>query len=340
MTRKSKPQRPPATQQPPLKAQQHVRYRGWEILRDAPAELVEQLPPPAHGRYVIALDPPALDGYAELRGETRDAPRGEYLALVWTGNRGEEVLHPLDRSGCLLSGCQLYATWLPEDWTMAVFPAAWTLPHLKAWFGYALSIAGDEKFNNDRKDIPPGSDKSPAYAPTPRGFVTHAHLIVRHLGLPNPPVEPRGPMDRAGCLAELREVLAYFLGALQPGGQQALQQKAARLQIAGPTAGRPLTFPPPDGGLSTVWYHGGRSYSTDGETPSLLPTEEHNALSAFLDRGEALDTKALEKAGVSNVSAVMGKLSRRFGDGVRLPKAKGEGYFVRVRTTAQSIPTD
>jgi hypothetical protein len=340
MPRKSKPQRPPAAQVPPPEAQPAVRNRVREILRDAPAELAEQLPPPARGRFVIALDPPTLDGSAELRGETRDVPRREYLALVWTRARGEDVIRALDHSGCLLSGCQQDATWLPDGWKMAVFPAGWTLPHLEAWFGYALGMAGDDEFNNNRKGIPPDSDESPAYAPTPRGFVTHAHLIVRHLRLPNPPAEPKVPMDRAGCLAELRDVLAYFRGALQPGGQQPVQQQAAPLQIAVPTGGRALTPLPHDGGLLTVWHHGGRSYSTDGKMPFLVPNEEHNALSAFLDRGEALDTKALEKNGVSNVSAVMGKLARRFGDAVRLPKVKGEGYFVRVRTAEQGTPTD
>jgi hypothetical protein len=212
---------------------------------------------------------------------------------------------------------------------MAVIPTGWTLAHLEAWFGYALGMAGDDEFNNNRKDIPPGSDKSPAYAPKPRGFVTHAHLIVRYLSLPNPPDEPKWPMDRAACLAQLRDVLDYFRVALQPAGQLAVQQEAARPQIAGPT-----------GGLPTVWYHDGRSYSIDGETPFLVPVEQHNALRAFLDHVEALDTKALEKKGVSNVSAVMGTLACRFGDAVRLPKAKGEGYFVRVRTARESTPTD
>jgi hypothetical protein len=190
------------------------RFGGWEILQDAPAEQVSHLPAPAVGRWVIALDPPTLDGFAELRGETRYVPRLAHLALLWENDRGKEVLHQLDVSGCLLMGCQNDATWLPDGWEMDVFPTGWSLPHLEVWFAYALEMAKMD----DRKDIPAGSDRSPPYAPTPRGLVSHAHLIVRHLSLPDPPNEPRGTMDRAGCIAELRDVLGYFRSTLQLTG--------------------------------------------------------------------------------------------------------------------------
>jgi hypothetical protein len=97
---------------------------------------------------------------------------------------------------------------------MDVIPTGWTMPHLEAWFGYALSVANDDHLNNNRCDLVPGSDASPTYLPTPRGLVTHAHLIVRHLALPSSPTEPRGLMDRAGCLADLRDVLNFFRRAL------------------------------------------------------------------------------------------------------------------------------
>jgi hypothetical protein len=188
-------------------------FNGWEVLRDAPADRIRQMPLPAAGRYVIALDPPTLDGIAEHQGVRRYVPRREHLALQWTNTRGVEVLHQLDGSGCLLWGCRVDATWLPEGWTMDVLPAGWTLAHLEAWFGYALGMAGDE-VNNTRRNIPPDWDISPAYAPTPRGLVTHAHLIVRHLGLPDSPTEPHVVMDRAGCRAELRGVRDFLRRAM------------------------------------------------------------------------------------------------------------------------------
>jgi hypothetical protein len=73
----------------------------WEILRDAPPD---DLPVPKTGRFVIALGPPMLDGEAELQRIERYIPGRKYLALLWENSQGEEVLHPVDPSGCLLMG--------------------------------------------------------------------------------------------------------------------------------------------------------------------------------------------------------------------------------------------
>jgi hypothetical protein len=188
-------------------------FSGWEVLRDAPAEQVALFPPPATGRFVIALDPPALDGVAMLRGEHRNVPRREHLALLWENRRGEQVLYPTD--GFLLGNGREAATWLPKGWEMDVFPTGWTQGQLECWFDYALKISSIE----NRSDIPPGSDTSPPYAPAPRGLVAHAHMILRHLGLQNSPQEPRGPMDRAGCIAELRDVLGFLQRTFEPQPQ-------------------------------------------------------------------------------------------------------------------------
>jgi hypothetical protein len=220
-------------------------FNGWEIHGDVRPEVIQQLPAqqlpaPATGRYVMALEPPPGDGGAEQEGLEWDGVRFDQLALVWTNAGGKEVLHPLAHSGCLLGWCRSDATWLPEGWTAEVFPAGWTLDHLEAWFRYALVMAGEDTINNKRRDIPSGSDWSPAYAPTPRGLVTHAHLILRHLGLPNSPTEPRGAMDRAGCLAELRDVLGFLRRAMsatkrpEPGaGRPQARRRRCRLRIAG-----------------------------------------------------------------------------------------------------------
>jgi hypothetical protein len=83
----------------------------------------------------------------------------------------------------------------------------------------------------------------------------------------------------------------------------------------------------------TIWYHGGQSYSTDGATPLCVSTEQHNALKSFLDQTIALDTAALKKKGISNVTSVINRLMDTFGRGpFRLPENKGAGYSIRVRT--------
>jgi hypothetical protein len=202
-------------------------FNGWTF-REAPTEQIEDLPTPASGRLVIATDPGGIDGLSELRGETRHlAPRDGHLALLWRNGRDEEVLHQTD--GYLLEGCQSDATWLPAGWEMNTFPMGWTLPHLERWFDYALAIAAME----DRPDIPPGSERSPTYAPTPGGLVANAYLIVRRLRLPGSPLEPRGPMDRAGCIAELRDVRDFFRMAM---GQEVSAAPLSTEERTGPTA--------------------------------------------------------------------------------------------------------
>jgi hypothetical protein len=214
------------------------QFRGWEILRDAPEVLLRQLPTPATGRYVIALDPPGVHGFDETLATTRR----ERLALVWRNAKGREVMHDLDVTCFLLMGCRIDATWLPEGWSLDVIPAGWTLRHLEHWFEYALNVVQDDDLNNNRGDIPSGSDKSPCYLPTPRGLVAHAHLIVRHMGLPNSPLEPRGLMDRAGCVAELRDVLAFFRRMLSADACE--EQLQGAVPLGEPTLSEPHSIMP------------------------------------------------------------------------------------------------
>jgi hypothetical protein len=106
-----------------------------------------------------------------------------------------------------------------------------------------------------------------------------------------------------------------------------VQSLAAALRDAGaePGAlGEPLS--------PTVFYHGERSYSMDGQTPVNVSVEKHRALLAFLDRNRALDTVALKRFGMSNPTVVMKKLDRQFPGAVRTPANKGDGYFIRVRS--------
>jgi hypothetical protein len=214
------------------------QFGGWEILRDAPEDLLHHLPSPASGRYVISLDPPGVDGSDEMQATTRR----EHLALVWTNAKGVDVLHDLDTTYCLLMGCRNDATWLPEGWSLDVIPAGWTLRHLEHWFEYALNVAQDDELNNNRGDIPSDSDKSPSYLPIPRGLVAHAHLIVRHLGLPSSPMEPRGLMDRAGCVAELRDVLGFFRRMLSSDACE--EQLQRPVPLGEPTISEPHSIMP------------------------------------------------------------------------------------------------
>jgi hypothetical protein len=88
-----------------------------------------------------------------------------------------------------------------------------------------------------------------------------------------------------------------------------------------------------DEALSVIWYHGEKSYSIDGRTPVNVSQEQHNILKAFRDNTIALDTQSLSNTGVNNVTDVIRKLVKKFGeDAIRRPKNKGDGYFLRVRS--------
>jgi hypothetical protein len=165
---------------------------------------------------VIALTPPARDGLAELRGEIRDVPQREALMLLWEDRQGRRRLDACD--GVLLAGHGAEAPWLPGRWGPGVFPTGLELPHLERWFAYAFTMIDALA---DRGDIPPDSEQGHPMAPQPRELVAQAHRIVRHLGLPNPPIEWRGPMTRMGCRAELEDVFSFLrrnLSAAPPAG--------------------------------------------------------------------------------------------------------------------------
>jgi pyrimidine deaminase RibD-like protein len=215
------------------------RVGRWTVLRDAPSDRIDSVPRPAAGRFVIALEPPTLDGLAESRGESRYLPREEQLALLWQGRSGEEVLCP-STDGLLLMYRAKEATWLPDGWEMDVFPVGWELPHLERWFEYALEMARME----GRPDIQKDTELGPCYVPLPRGIVMHAHLIVRHLALPDSPNEPRVEMSQAGCLAELRDLRDFFRQALQsPARPVAPASKEQNPLPVGSSSGEQSTEP-------------------------------------------------------------------------------------------------
>ena len=84
-----------------------------------------------------------------------------------------------------------------------------------------------------------------------------------------------------------------------------------------------------DGELTPIHHHGERSYSLDNQPPVIVSAEEHSILGAFAGAKKALSTRALENC-VANVSRVMRQLATKFPGAVRMPKTKGDGYYVRV----------
>jgi hypothetical protein len=105
------------------------------------------------------------------------------------------------------------ATWLPCGWRMeSVVPIGFTWPHLEAWFHHAIESV-EIQSRETYPGLPPGDIPG---IPSARSWVAHAFIIIRHLGLPDPPIEPRTPIDRPGCAAELRDTLEFLRRAMAP----------------------------------------------------------------------------------------------------------------------------
>jgi hypothetical protein len=161
--------------------------------------------------------------------------------------------------------------------------------------------------------------------------VDYCDAMAADLEMTAPP-PPGGPWTGWDKLPAPLAFPHSFLSVLGPDVFQAsalaINSILARDDPTGQQTTPPVAEPPPP----TIWFHGGKSYSADGKQPRNVSNEQHNALTAFLDKDQAQDTRTLERAGVSSVSKVMGKLNKRFPGAVRKPRFKGDGYYIRVRT--------
>jgi hypothetical protein len=164
---------------------------GFEFLRDASADDLCGASPPAGGHFVMVRD---------LNDEDTEH---EWPALLWSDSKGEPILENGTDFFTVLRGAAPFPSWLPEGWDMDFYPTGLDLPNLEHWFRVVLAWANDNTFVI-------GPDFGVPSCPTVRGMVAHAHLIVKHLGLPDSPSEPESPLDRAGYVTHLRGVLDFL----------------------------------------------------------------------------------------------------------------------------------
>lgn len=86
----------------------------------------------------------------------------------------------------------------------------------------------------------------------------------------------------------------------------------------------------------TIWFHGERQYSIDGNTPYKVSQEHDSILQAFLESQQAMETRDLEdKSGATNASRAVKSLNNWMGGifspAIRIPQGKAMGgYFARV----------
>jgi hypothetical protein len=137
-------------------------------------------------------------------------------------------------------------------------------------------------------------------------------------------------------LAPVRDILATLIecdqGGITPKILRAFRQRQRKAAPAQRKQRRTA---------AVIYQHGSRSYSIDGSQPVTVSREEDNALTAFAKARASLDTKGLEKEGVSNPSRVMNQLSKKFPGKIQKPGRgqKGKGYYVCVRPARKNVPT-
>ena len=226
--------------------------------------------------------------------------------LRWQDGNGKDVLERSD--GFLVHGGQGLAPWLPSNWRLNSFPAGWTLPHLERWFDYAISTA--------ESDFPPitngiGVRRDHPDAPTARGLVAHAHMIVRHRGIQGWHPERRQAMDRDGCIAELRELQHFVRTAI-------------------------LTPPVSKLPSNTIILLGDRCCQIGDSRPVVLGEPMNDVLQSFLAQPAMDERQLVTKSGRDDAVKVLRQLKDwedgMFAPAIDFPTSKNRGgYHVRIK---------
>jgi hypothetical protein len=132
----------------------------------------------------------------------------EMLGVLW-GDPEEEIWRVEPTDGLVVVGVEPYdATWMPPDWRLkGITPLGFEKPHLDCWFYFAVRCV--EKLAEVERD-PDAMQRSPGNLVDARAWVAAAFVIVRYLGFPGAPTEPRTPIDFFGCMAVLRDVWNFL----------------------------------------------------------------------------------------------------------------------------------
>jgi hypothetical protein len=197
-----------------------------------------RFPPPLEGQFVAIRSDPrdGQDWWAPLVSPF------DGVGLLWETPLRTRRVEPTD--GFIIVGvesCDL--TWMPPGWSFEpLIPLDFTRAHLDRWFQIAVR----------RVEELVAAGRDPALAVLPsrhpagaRDWVAAAFALVRHLGLPDSPAEPRTPIDPPGCAAALRDAWTFIDRAMgaDPGrtavgrkaGKTARQRRAKLRQAGRPT---------------------------------------------------------------------------------------------------------
>jgi hypothetical protein len=168
-----------------------------------------------------------------IRPDKRDYKDGspvsgalERLGFLWETPVGIRRVEPTD--GLIVVGVDRYdVTWMPLGWQLeSLIPLGFTRAHLDRWFRLAVNRV--EELASAERD-PDVVGPLPGYLAEARAWVAAGYILVRHLGFPGSPAEPRTPIDRAGCAAALRDAWAFLGRAMRvDSGNTSAGKKAGK----------------------------------------------------------------------------------------------------------------
>ena len=93
--------------------------------------------------------------------------------------------------------------------------------------------------------------------------------------------------------------------------------------------------------LPVIYYHGGQSYSLEGQCPVCVADAAHHILQCFLKEKRSMTDRELAQK-VTNPSQAISRFIKAhngmFGGAIRKPTVRGEGFFARVQPALPHSP--
>jgi hypothetical protein len=118
--------------------------------------------------------------------------------------------------GFLLIEGRVHASWLPDDWTLELFPVSLTPRPLRAWFRYAVDVATEKPW------------------PAPQPLLAHAVRLKRHLDPASRVDEPTAEMTPEECVSFLNNILSSLVSEpapRPPAPKNVVDEEAAILKV-------------------------------------------------------------------------------------------------------------
>jgi hypothetical protein len=292
----------------------------WIVSEEPDPDLVRGLPSPAAGRLVeLGIEVPV----------GRDGQQTGFLGLAWDLPDGRRMVAMTD-GYTALPELPEPATWLPRGFPMEyLVPIGFTWAHLGRWLDEVIDdIVGRAEAEKRATE----AHLVPGLTSHARDLVAAAYLIVRHLGLPGSPQEPRRAIDRHGCVAALRDVREFLRRAMPPAPTDIPPRAEA------PGVGPPPTSPSPhrDGPEREgwLWWQDRRRKVPGGVIYRLIEymwdRDEADYADLFIPRGSVFEAD-MDPDSISRRTNDANKELEKIGVPWWLKAEPGNGRVIKVR---------